>query len=632
MRIENTGGTPNYMEISVDDTSYRYRTIMGENELTLYFSIPGYADILPGAYIDFEGQRYTLLSPQNFKKHGTRNFEYTLILESVQSLLKKYKFRDTGSGRLKFTLTARPEEHLAMLVENLNQRSAGWTAGNCITATEKVVQYNHDNCMDALKMLAETFETEYEIEGQTIHMVKVEYNKENPLPLSYGRGNGFKPGVGRSNVQNSRPIEKLYVQGGVRNIDKSKYGSSELKLPRSQELTYQGVVYETDADGFFIKRANTPLSTFEEDSIDLSHIYPSRIGVVTEVLIIDAEKHKYDFCDQTIPSNLDFEEQLTAGQKMTVIFQTGQLTGKEFDVKFEKTDRLLPPNRFEIAAQEVDGFVMPGVGYMPAIGDEYAIFGVTLPDQYVCDNENQVGASWQLFSEGARYLYENGEQRFFFSGELDGIFANANWIDIAPKIRLGGFVEFSDPQFQNGVLVRISGIKDFINDPHRPIIDLSNLTVKGNVTSRLHKVVEQEVEQERLTEDALDKLRRRIDYIIDFSDDRLRANEIVRTESFDPRMLAYDAGTPQFSIRGGEVETNRNGDPNSLYIAPGEFINHHAHALDRDEIEELRQLNEPYIPEREWDIIATTLTMPDNDGHFLYIKVPLTYPPPLTEE
>ena len=66
---------------------------------------------------------------------------------------------------------------------------------------------------------------------------KVEYNKNNPLPLSYGRGNGFKPGVGRSNYGDTPPIEILYVQGGTDNIDPSKYKSSELLLPAGSKHT-----------------------------------------------------------------------------------------------------------------------------------------------------------------------------------------------------------------------------------------------------------------------------------------------------------------------------------------------------------------------------------------------------------
>lgn len=611
-------------DIKTSDSSYRYRTIMGENALTVFFSATEYIEIPVGSYTEFQGETYTLRTHENFKKRGPRSFDYMLIMESPSALLRKYKFRDNTSMRLKFANTAKPHEHLEMLVANLNMRDSGWSVGDCITATEKPISFNHNFCSEALQMMAEAFETEWEINNKTISLRKIEYNKESPLPLSYGRGNGFKPGVGRTNVDNMRPIEILFVQGGSRNIDKSKYGSTELLLPKNQQMTYQGRTYVVDSMGLSIRRADKPQTTFEEDSIDLSNIYPHRIGVISQVLAIDPVAHKYDFTDESIPPTLDFEEALTAGQKMTVIFYTGQLAGREFNVKFEKTDRVLPPNRFEIAAQEVDGYRMPGPGFLPVPGDKYGVFGITLPEVYIRDDSQQLGASWEMFREACEYLYNNEEQRFNFEGELDGIWAKANWSTVGPKIKLGGIVQFSDPQFLiNGVLTRITGIKDFINDPHSPIIDLSTLVTKGNIKSDLQAIYSNEVTTEELNRENLDLHRRWYDYIIDFQDDRFRANEVFKDESLDPRMLAYDSGTVQFSIKDGVVTTNYMGDPNRVHVSSGTFYNHHYHAEDRDKIEEHRILGEPYIPQREWDLISIDETLQNDLGHFIYIKVPV---------
>jgi hypothetical protein len=219
-----------------------------------------------------------------------------------------------------------------MLVDNLNLRDTGWSAGSYIDAAEKVISYNHTYCLDALNQMADEFETEWEIDGKTISLHKVEYNKDNPLPLSYGRGNGFKSGIGRSSGD-VRPVEILFVQGGERNIDASKYGSRELLLPKSQTLVYEGRMYMSDADGYSIRRSDKALRTYAEDSLDCSHIYPSRVGTVTKVEVINAEGHVYDFIDNTIPAQLDFSQYRIAGEKITVIFQSGMLTGKEFDIE-----------------------------------------------------------------------------------------------------------------------------------------------------------------------------------------------------------------------------------------------------------------------------------------------------------
>ena len=180
------------LELLVTDESYRYRQIKGEHSLTLYYSLAEHIEIPLGAYCLFEGEQYTLEKPENFTMHNTRNFEYTLILDAQQARLSKYKFKDTTSRKLKFSLTAKPCMHLQMLVDNLNLRESGWSIGECIDANEKVISYNHAFCIDALSQMANEFETEWEIDRKTIHLRKVEYNKSNPLPLSYGRGKGFK--------------------------------------------------------------------------------------------------------------------------------------------------------------------------------------------------------------------------------------------------------------------------------------------------------------------------------------------------------------------------------------------------------------------------------------------------------
>lgn len=493
------------LELPVNDNSYRYRAIKGEHSLTLYYSLPQHIEIPIGAYCIFEGEEYTLEKPENFKMYNTRNFEYTLIMDSVQEKLSKYKFKDITSRRLKFPLTAQPKEHLKMLVDNLNLRESDWTVGECITAAEKVISYNHAYCNAALSQMADEFETEWEIVGKKISLRKVEYNKDNPLPLSYGRGNGFKSGVGRANEGSSKPIEILFVQGGDRNINPSKYGSSELLLPKNQTLQYEGRTYVSDSDGFSIRRADKPLSTGTEDSLDCSHIYPSRVGTVTSVVPVDAEKHFYDFIDNTIPADLNFTDYIIEGETLTVIFQSGMLAGKEFEVKYVHADR-----RFELSPQEIDGRTMPDSVFKPAATDTYAVFGMMLPDAYICDNTTKTGASWDMFREAAKYLFENEGQKFTFTGELDGIWAKKDWLNIGGRIKLGGYILFSDNQFQpDGVAIRIIGVKDFINNPHSPVIELSNSIVGSSITSDLRKIESNEVVVDSLYKDALQFTKRR---------------------------------------------------------------------------------------------------------------------------
>ncbi len=502
--------------LPVTDDSYSYNAVMGENSMTLYFSSEKYIEIPIGSYCDFGGERYSLKKDSNFTKQGTRNFEYTLLLETDQADLKLWKIRNPVDNRIKFSYTATPREHLELFVANANRRSSGWSVGACIDGKEVTFEYNHTYIFDGLNDFASQLGTEWQITNKTIHLRKVEYNKENPLILSYGKGNGFKTGIGRET--GDVPVEILLVQGTDKNIDFSKYGAKELLLPKSQTLDYEGRTYITSADGLSVMNANRQLTTAHEDSLDCSEIYPSRKGTVESVIVVDAEKNFYDFIDSSIPDDLNFEDYLIEGENMTIIFQTGMLAGsnKEFEVKYYHEPKTVAGKekagkRFEIVPQEIDGITMPdGSTFTPQPGDIYAVFGIQLPDAYICDNPTKTGASWDMFREAAKYLYEHEDKQFTFNGTLDGIWAKKRWLQIGGKIVLGGYVNFSDKQFHpQGSLIRMVGIKRYVNKPYMPEIELSNTTSGGSISSDLNKPGQNEVVIDDKYKDSLRFTKRR---------------------------------------------------------------------------------------------------------------------------
>ena len=512
------------LEIEVDDNSYRNRAVMGDHSLTLYYSLPEHVEIPVGSYCEFQGETFTLKRPDNFKMKHKRLFEYTVLFDPPEANAKVWKFRNPVDGRLKFSLTAKPHEHLQMFVDNMNRRDKGWTVGECIDGVETLIAYDHDFCIDALTRMASTFKTEYEFTGKRVSLRKIEYNKSNPLPLSYGRGNGFKSGVGRSNTGDKPPTEILFVQGGTDNIDPSKYGSSVLLLPKNQTLAYDGEHFE-DEDGFIsknarryvvdeaglsIRRDDKQLSSLAEDSLDCSEIYPKRVGTVSTVVVVD-EKNNYDIVDTSIPSSLNYEECLIAGETMTVVFQTGMLAGREFEVKYyHNAVKGKAARRFEIVPADIDGQTMPNTTFAPKSGDKYAVFKCMLPTAYICDNATKTGASWDMFRAAVKHLFDNEDLKFTFTGELDGIWSKKDWVNIGGRIKLGGYIRFSDDQFQkDGVLVRITGIKDYINKPHSPVIELSNTTVSGSVSSTLNDLKSEEVIVDDLHRDAIQFTKRR---------------------------------------------------------------------------------------------------------------------------
>lgn len=497
------------LDVQESDSCYRYRSLMSKPQLVLKFSLSEFVEIPVGAWCEYQGVKYKLGSPENIKKNGTRNIEYTLTLGTLEDNMSLYKMRNPVDKRLKWSMCAKPHELVEAIVWNLNQRDGAgvWKVGECLDAAEQTVEFNHTYVDAALQDVANKFETEWEINDYTISLHKVEYFKDDPLPLAYGKGNGFEPGVGRTTQSDELPIKRLYVQGGDRNIDRSKYGSAELLLPKSQTLVYEGRIYQSDAEGYSIERIDKVSDAVKEDSLDCSEIYPSRVGTVSAVECIDAGKNFYDIIDNSIPAELNFNDYVIEGETATIIFQKGMLAGddKQFEFKYNHSER-----RFELVPQEIDGVTMPNETFSPAVGDTYAIFGIMLPDSYICNNTDKTGASWDMFREAARKLYENEDPKFTFTGTLQGLWAKKNWLRVGGRLKVGGYVLFTDEQFApDGIPIRITGIKEFLTSPYAPVLEISNSVSGKSVSSQLREIGQNEVATDNSIRNAVSYTKRR---------------------------------------------------------------------------------------------------------------------------
>ncbi|WP_329912739.1 hypothetical protein [Phocaeicola dorei] len=613
------------IDILVDTSSYRYTALQNVGTLYLYFASEEFINIPVGAYCIYKNITYYLMDPDDFKKKSSRNFEYTLVMYDIGAILGKYKCRDIVSKRLKFDYTAKPHEHLQLIVDNLNMRDSGWKVGECIEAEEKTINYNHIFCSEALPTIADTFKTEYEIDPaiKTIHLRKVEYNKGEPLPLEYGKDKGFVPGLGRSNKDGNRPVTILYVQGGEQNIDFSKYGSKELLLPKNQRLEYEGRAYVSDPEGLYIKRADTTLTDVQEDSLDCSHISPKRVGSVSNVVVSDKEKNFYDFIDSSIPDDLNFEDYVIEGNNMTVIFQSGMLAGsnKEFEVKYVHKER-----KFLITPQEIDGQIMPNDIYKPNLGDKYAVFGIQLPDAYICNNSTKEGASWDMFREAAKYLYENEDPKFTFKGELDSIYSKKRWLSIGGKIKLGGYILFKDPQFiPEGIKIRITSIKEYIHRPYSPIIELSNTTTGVTVSSELNKIESNEVKTDNQYKNSIQFTKRRFrdakETISMLNDALLHFSGSISPISVQTMSLLVGDESLQFRFVNNKTNPTQveylvtYDSKKKVLSAPGGILQHMTIGIDT--LSSGHKASEYKF----WDIEKyTSPTLTETVGYYLYVK------------
>ena len=136
------------------------------------------------------------------------------------------------------------------------------------------------------------------------------------------------------------------------------------ELPQPSASTLNKIYHVSDNDKWYI-------GTFDQDR-DPQYDFEELDGKNAPLV---------DFYDKDDDCP-DYTQCSIKGEVMTVIFQSGMLAGKEFELNTNTDGTVVTPyidglgRKFEIVPQEIDGQVMPSPvgGYMPKSGDKYAIF------------------------------------------------------------------------------------------------------------------------------------------------------------------------------------------------------------------------------------------------------------------
>ncbi|WP_160111080.1 hypothetical protein [Dysgonomonas sp. Marseille-P4361] len=367
--------------------------------------------------------------------------------------------------------------------------------------------------------------------------------------MSYGYNNGILGGIRRIQYDNTKIINRVYIEGGERNIDRSSYGSDTLLLPKNKRITYEGIEYTTDASGSYLERVK-PLAG-EDDSLDITKFYPRRVGTVSAVEEINDKQGFYNIIDKDIPEDLDFSKMVIEGETMTVIFQTGQVAGKEFDVKYNHAKR-----KFELKPINQNGLIYPQGNIIPAVGDKYAVFHMRMPDSYISDAENEA------LDETVKHLWQGEQAQYSYRWQLDGIYARRNWGEIRGYLNIGYFVEFSDPQFlPEAVDVRIVAVKEMANDPQSPEITIANNVTSKTVGAVINEIPTVEQAVDRKDREVLNFARRRwrdtqelIDNIMGMSDEF--QENLLSALVFEGMVFRAGAPTLQYRFLADDWQTS----------------------------------------------------------------------------
>lgn len=457
-------GTPLF-EVALDETSSQDWSLMSDNKLSVSFELEECVVLTAGCYIDFDGTRFYLLNEYKPTMIYSSAWKYDLAFGDAASWLSITLALKTidGEDTPIFKYTASAAEHAAIIVANLNRRMGTdqWKVGSIIYTENIAIDYSGKYCSDVLQEIVDAKNTEWWLDGMTLNIGRAEFGES----ITLGYMNGVLGDIVCDMAGDMRSYAYLFPIGSTRNIDPTKYGHDRLQLPsglKSVPINPEQGVAELVEEAAF------------------AHIYPRYEGTVSAVRYIKATNKDgtpfliYYIKDTAIPFNPNEYE--IAGLVKHITFNSGELMGQEFEVNYSADS-----NEFELITRWTGDIQLPGGVLVPAVGDKYVVWNITMPDVYYTI------ASHELLDAARAFAADAIKDVSVYKVKLDYIDVQERGLKLRPgqRVRL-----LSDEYFASGYYdSRITRITRNIAYPDELSVDISAVRVVGTL-SRLQASIQ----------------------------------------------------------------------------------------------------------------------------------------------
>ncbi len=438
--------------VQPDESVVQQKEISGLNLVRLTFTLPFFVHFMVEDWAMVFGETYYITMRPIVVKEGNRNYAYTLDMEGEQYKLGRalYMQENVISQYFNnpFFINDKAEVMMTLLLRNVQRvfPDDGWKLGFVEDTEIRNVQFDGMNCLEVLNLLAEQFETEWLIEGRTIHL----YRRTNAVNHIFRQGeNEALYSITQQPQDNSNKVNRLYVYGGSKNLP-ANYRNGRTRLSIGAIPYIEG----DTSDGVW------------EDSVIFDDIIPVNNGEVSGVT-----SNPLQFIDTAIPFNVN--GQLMDGVTAKVTFETGQLAGYEFEISsFNNTTKTFTINK-NTQESAID---IPSEALKPTIGDKYFVFDIRMP------NELTEQAEDRLRIKGQQYMDErnNPQNNEAFTVACNPLYFKRNGV----VLRLADGVLLKDDEMGIDTFKRVIKITRSVRNPHLYTAELAN-RVKENKLVKL---------------------------------------------------------------------------------------------------------------------------------------------------
>lgn len=385
----------------VCDGSKMSRQLMDHHYIVLKFSTeePVYFEI--GDSVEIADFGLFVLTSAYFPKYNetTDGYDYELQMDAYYMSWKNKicKYRPQyGANETSFKLTTSVSVHLNVVLSNLKALnykyhnkdfSVDYTTYNKeVFDTEKrfLVEYSSKSIIEALNTICETLDCEWWVDGSIIYLGYCEMNGQTT----------FEQGVNMLSMSQSESkssfITRLYAFGSDKNIPSGYFSGADADVTTDGIATDYLMLPNKDVDeeGYYSKDGYIEnVNVVKNDSQAIEGVvkfedeYPKVSCVVSAIKTYESTVNNEDGTKNTatfwqVTSNDSFATKfetswIKKGLNLMIRFESGALTGMEFEVSFKIIDNV---NYFEIVANDTYGRTLPDSVMCPKISDKFHLY------------------------------------------------------------------------------------------------------------------------------------------------------------------------------------------------------------------------------------------------------------------
>ncbi len=393
-----------------------------------------------GAYIEHDGERYSLLEPYTPQAESGGEYRYepefqSRVMAWGKQVLPLYTYEEDGktvkTREMDWDFTGSPADAMYMVEQAIrNETGEEWKVelSDSLPATITLSSQS-GSILSALNEIASECETEWWADKGSDTLYLSRCQRGEPVALTAG-GN-----VGVPSVTEAKDgyYTRFYVFGSTRNVTQDS-GSAATNSVVNKRLTLDPATYPggyIDArEGLLPGEIFTAILTYDD-------IYPSSKLEIGDVrarlkyrLDSSGEKIETGADDEGNPvyeqyaiwyfqiPGLDFDPDTIIPQKtLSVHFESGQLAGRDFELAYhEKASQVkdaadvaafqVKAGDYEIIIDESEGMILPGLAYIiPQDGDKATLYNIKMPAEYTASAQAELAE--RALKDIARRMADN---------------------------------------------------------------------------------------------------------------------------------------------------------------------------------------------------------------------------------